>query len=92
MKLQDATARVTGANREIGHAFVQALLNADVQKVYAVIRDRNSLEGLRIVDPARVIPLQVDITDYTSVSQLSKQAPDANFLSIMLKFYRLAVF
>jgi 3-hydroxyisobutyrate dehydrogenase len=34
MKLQNTTALVTGANRGIGRAFVRALLNIGVQKVY----------------------------------------------------------
>lgn len=80
MKLQNATALVTGANRGIGRAMVQALLNAGVQKVYATARDRHSLEALKAVDPTRVIPLQVDITDRNLVSRLTEQAPDVNLL------------
>lgn len=80
MQLQNATALVTGANRGIGHAFVQALLSAGVQKVYATVRDRNSLEAIRAIDTARVIPLQADVTDRMAVGHLSEQAPDVNLL------------
>jgi NAD(P)-dependent dehydrogenase (short-subunit alcohol dehydrogenase family) len=80
MKLQNATALVTGANRGIGRAFIQALLSAGVQKVYATARVCNSLEAIMTLDPLRVIPLQVDITDRNLVSQLSKQAADVNLL------------
>jgi NAD(P)-dependent dehydrogenase (short-subunit alcohol dehydrogenase family) len=80
MKLQNATALVTGANRGIGRAFVQALLDAGVQKVYATARDRSSLEALTALDPTRVMPLQVDVTDHNLVSQLIEQAPDVNLL------------
>jgi NAD(P)-dependent dehydrogenase (short-subunit alcohol dehydrogenase family) len=80
MKLQNATALVTGANRGIGRAFVQALLNVGVQKVYATARDRNSLEAITALDPTRVIPLQADITDHALVSRLSEQAADVNLL------------
>jgi NAD(P)-dependent dehydrogenase (short-subunit alcohol dehydrogenase family) len=80
MQLQNATALVTGANRGIGHAFVQALLSAGVQKVYATVRDRNSLEAIRALDAARVIPLQADVTDRMAVGHLSEQAPDVNLL------------
>lgn len=38
MKLQNTTALVTGANRGIGRALLQALLDAGVQKVYATAR------------------------------------------------------
>jgi NAD(P)-dependent dehydrogenase (short-subunit alcohol dehydrogenase family) len=80
MKLQTATALVTGANRGIGQAFVQALLNAGVQKVYATARDRNSLEFVIALDPTRVVPLQVDITNHEMVLQVAEQAPDVNLL------------
>lgn len=80
MKLQNATALVTGANRGIGRAFVQALLDADVQKIYATARNRNSLEALTAINPTRVIPLQVDVTDLNMVCQLSEKIPDVNLL------------
>jgi NAD(P)-dependent dehydrogenase (short-subunit alcohol dehydrogenase family) len=80
MKLQSTTALVTGANRGIGRAFVEALLNAGVQKVYAAARDRNSLDAVVALDLARVVPLQVDVTDHYRVSHLSEQAPDVNLL------------
>jgi NAD(P)-dependent dehydrogenase (short-subunit alcohol dehydrogenase family) len=80
MKFQNATVLVTGANRGIGRAFVQALLNVGVQKIYATARDRNCLEALTALDPARVVPLQVDVTDLNLVSRLTEQAPDVNLL------------
>jgi NAD(P)-dependent dehydrogenase (short-subunit alcohol dehydrogenase family) len=80
MKLQNATALVTGANRGIGRAFVQALLDVGVRKVYATARDRNSLESLTTLDPTRVILLQIDITDRNGISQLAEQAADVNLL------------
>jgi NAD(P)-dependent dehydrogenase (short-subunit alcohol dehydrogenase family) len=80
MKLQNATALVTGANRGIGRAFVQALIDAGAQKIYATARDHKGLEVLTAIDPTRVIPLQVDVTDRNLVSQLSKQTFDVNLL------------
>jgi NAD(P)-dependent dehydrogenase (short-subunit alcohol dehydrogenase family) len=80
MTLQNTTALVTGANRGIGRAFVQALLDAGVKKVYATARDYSSLESLAALDPARIIALQVDITDANRVHQLSEQAADVNLL------------
>jgi len=80
MRLQNATALVTGANRGIGRALVQALLDAGVQKVYATARQHSSLEALTALDPTRVIPLQVDVTDRNGISQMAEQAPDVNLL------------
>lgn len=80
MNIQNTTALVTGANRGIGRAFVQALLDGGVKKVYATARDYNSLEAVTALDPTRVISLQVNVTDHTSVSQLTEQAPDVDLL------------
>lgn len=55
MKIQNATALVTGANRGIGYAFVKALLQAGVKKGYATARDVSSLEAVTALDANRVI-------------------------------------
>jgi NAD(P)-dependent dehydrogenase (short-subunit alcohol dehydrogenase family) len=80
MKIQNATALVTGANRGIGFAFVKALLEAGATKIYATARDVNSLGVLTALAPGRIIPLQVDVTDISLVNNLPKQAPDINLL------------
>jgi NAD(P)-dependent dehydrogenase (short-subunit alcohol dehydrogenase family) len=80
MKIQNATALVTGANRGIGYAFVNALLQAGAKKVYATARDFNSLEAVTALDANRVIPIQLDVTDDDLVQALSVQAPDVNLL------------
>lgn len=80
MKIQNATALVTGANRGIGYAFVNALLKAGAKKVYATARDVSSLESVTALDTNRVIPLQVDVTDRKLVNALPTQTPDVNLL------------
>lgn len=80
MKIQNATALVTGANRGIGHAFVNALLNAGAKKVYATARNLSSLEAATALDTNRVIPLQVDVTNRELVNALPAQVPDVNLL------------
>ena len=67
MKIQNATALVTGANRGIGDALVRTLLQAGVQKVYATARKIDSLVAVTALDPSRVIPLQLDVTDHNLV-------------------------
>ena len=46
MKIQGCTALVTGANRGLGRAIVDALLAGGAAKVYATARDPSSLRAL----------------------------------------------
>jgi NAD(P)-dependent dehydrogenase (short-subunit alcohol dehydrogenase family) len=80
MKIQNATALVTGANRGIGYAFVNALLQAGAKKVYATARNINSLKDVTASDTSRVVPLQLDVTDPNLVNALPAQSPDVNLL------------
>ncbi|WP_308441042.1 SDR family oxidoreductase [Catellatospora methionotrophica] len=74
MKINGSVALVTGANRGLGKAFTEALLARGASKVYAAARDAASIN-----DP-RVVPLQLDITDPTSVAAAAKQAADVQLL------------
>lgn len=75
MDIQGSTALVTGANRGLGRALVDALLNAGASRVYAAARDMAS------VSPhPRVVPLTLDITRADHLSALSAAAPDTNLL------------
>jgi NAD(P)-dependent dehydrogenase (short-subunit alcohol dehydrogenase family) len=80
MKIQNATALVTGANRGIGRAFVKALLETGATKVYATARNIVSLEEVKAFDPSRVVPVQLDVTDQNQVTALSTMAPDVTLL------------
>ncbi|MEO8151594.1 MAG: SDR family oxidoreductase [Rhizobacter sp.] len=80
MKLQQATALVTGANRGIGRAFVAALLKAGVRRVYATARDTRTLTELLAIDPTRVLPLQLDVVNGELIAAAVCAAPDVNLL------------
>ena len=80
MKIQQATALVTGANRGIGAALVKALLEANAKKVYATARDINSLAAIITLDSTRVIPLELDVTKPEMISRFPQQAPEVNLL------------
>jgi NAD(P)-dependent dehydrogenase (short-subunit alcohol dehydrogenase family) len=80
MRVQNAVALVTGANRGIGFELVNALLKAGAKKVYATAREIDSLKAVVDLDSNRVIPLQLDITNRVTVDALSTQAPDVNLL------------
>ena len=63
--LADQTVLVTGANRGMGREYVAQLLDRGVTKVYAAARDPRTID---VADP-RVVPLQLDVTDATSVAE-----------------------
>ena len=70
MKIQDSTVLVTGANRGIGKAFADALLDRGAKKVYAAVRDVTT-----ITDP-RLVPIQLDVTDPDRVAEVARELDD----------------
>jgi short-subunit dehydrogenase len=73
-------ALVTGANRGIGRAFVSSLVARGALKVYAGTRSREAFADLRAIDPERVVPVRLDITDDEQVAEVAAQAGDVNLL------------
>jgi NAD(P)-dependent dehydrogenase (short-subunit alcohol dehydrogenase family) len=67
MNIENSVALVTGANRGIGLAFVEGLLAAGASKVYAAVRDPASVSALADIDPARVVPVPLDVTNLDMV-------------------------
>lgn len=74
--LAGQTVLVTGANRGMGREYVGQLLDRGVAKVYAAARDPGKIE---VSDP-RVIPLQLDVTDVTSIATAAGAASDVSVL------------
>jgi NAD(P)-dependent dehydrogenase (short-subunit alcohol dehydrogenase family) len=70
MNIQDSTVLVTGANRGIGRAFAEALLDRGATKVYAAVRDVNT-----VTDP-RLVPIQLDVTDPDRVAAVARGLDD----------------
>jgi NAD(P)-dependent dehydrogenase (short-subunit alcohol dehydrogenase family) len=70
MNIQDSTVLVTGANRGIGKAFADALLDRGATKVYAAVRDVAA-----VTDP-RVVPIQLDVTDPDRVAAVARELDD----------------
>ncbi|MCW0214999.1 MAG: SDR family oxidoreductase [Pseudonocardia sp.] len=68
--LSGSVALVTGANRGLGRALVDALLERGAKTVYAAVRDPAS-----ITDP-RVTPVRLDVTDPASVAAAAELAAD----------------
>jgi NAD(P)-dependent dehydrogenase (short-subunit alcohol dehydrogenase family) len=74
MQLEGCIAFVTGSNRGLGRALVDALLERGARKVYATSR-----AGTAHADP-RVAPLRLDITDPAQVRAAAAAAPDVELL------------
>jgi NAD(P)-dependent dehydrogenase (short-subunit alcohol dehydrogenase family) len=74
MKIAGSVALVTGANRGLGRHFAQSLLDRGASKVYAAARNPSA------VTLPGVVPLQLDITDPSSVAAAMEAAPDVTLL------------
>ncbi len=72
--IEGAVALVTGGNRGFGRAMVQELLNRGAAKVYATSRSSHSPHD------ARIIPLELDVTDDRSVATAAKTAADVSII------------
>jgi NAD(P)-dependent dehydrogenase (short-subunit alcohol dehydrogenase family) len=78
--VQEKTALVTGANRGIGKAIVEALLEHGASKVYAGARKIKSLQGLQAVYADRIVALELDVTDQDQVNHAAAKATDVQLL------------
>lgn len=77
MNFENKSIFVSGANRGIGKAIVEALLNQPVKKIYAAARNVRDLPEF---GDARVVPVQLDITDSSQVRKAVEQAQDVDVL------------
>jgi NAD(P)-dependent dehydrogenase (short-subunit alcohol dehydrogenase family) len=74
MQIKNSVVLVTGANRGLGQAFVNALLEAGAAKIYAAARDPKSitLQG--------VVPIKLDVTNAADIAAAAKQCTDLTLL------------
>lgn len=75
--IEGSVALVTGANRGIGRALTEALLDRGARKVYATARDPQTLQSLR--NP-RVIALALDVTDAAQIAAVGDVATDVQLV------------
>lgn len=78
MKINNAVALVTGANRGIGKALVAALDEAGAKKIYALARDIDKLD--LHTRHAELKRLQADIADVAAVKRIATEAKDVTLL------------
>ncbi|MBE9209713.1 SDR family oxidoreductase [Nostoc sp. LEGE 06077] len=80
MNTNGSVALVTGANRGIGQAFVEALVQAGATRIYATARNVDSLKDVMAIAPDRIVPLALDVTNPEQVAVIAQTAPDVNLL------------
>ena len=80
MQIENSVALVTGANRGIGRAFVDALLERGARRIYAAGRDVASLDAVVRLDPQRIRALELDVTRADDARAAAAQAKDVTLL------------
>lgn len=75
-----SVALVTGSNRGIGRALVEALLEKGAKKVYAGARKLDSLKELIEEFGDRVVGIELDVTNTEQIEAAAAAAPDVNLL------------
>jgi NAD(P)-dependent dehydrogenase (short-subunit alcohol dehydrogenase family) len=80
LQVAGRVALVTGANRGIGRALVEALLARGARKVYAAARKPEALADLVAGSEGRVVALRLDITNAAEVQRAVAQADDVDLL------------
>ncbi|MEV4019466.1 SDR family oxidoreductase [Nonomuraea angiospora] len=74
MKISGSVALVTGANRGLGAAFAQALLDRGARTVYAAARNPATITGTNLT------PIELDVTDPAAVAAAAERCADVNLL------------
>jgi NAD(P)-dependent dehydrogenase (short-subunit alcohol dehydrogenase family) len=74
MKIDRSIALVTGANRGLGKALTDALLQRGAAKVYAAVRRPET-----ITDP-RLVPIRLDLTDRATIDEAARLAGDVTLV------------
>jgi len=80
MSEDNTVALVTGSNRGIGEAFVDALIERGAKRIYAAARNPQDALDAAARHPDRIVPLELDITNPDQVQKAVEKANDINLL------------
>ncbi|MBA3922335.1 MAG: SDR family oxidoreductase [Nostocaceae cyanobacterium] len=80
MNIKESVVLVTGANRGIGKAFINALVQAGAKRIYATARTLDSLSEAIAIAPERIIPLVLDVTSTEQIAAAVEKSGDVNLL------------
>jgi NAD(P)-dependent dehydrogenase (short-subunit alcohol dehydrogenase family) len=77
MKIEGSVALITGSNRGLGKALVDALAAAGTRKIYAASRDG---QPLPVAPGVEIVPLALDVTRSDQIAAAAERARDLTLL------------
>ncbi len=78
--IKDNVALVTGANRGIGKAIVDSLIEHGAKKVYAAVRNVDSAKPLVEKYGDKVVPIEMDLGKPDTITAASQKATDVELV------------
>jgi len=78
--IKGSIALVTGANRGIGKAIVEQLIDQGATKVYACARNLDTLKELIENGAGKIVPIELDVTHEDQIQAAAEQAKDVAIL------------
>lgn len=82
ISIKDLVIFITGANRKkgIGRALVEEAVKRGAKKVYATARSIAQLDDLVAKYPGKVVPIELDVTNWEQIQKVAQTASDTQVL------------